>query len=1249
MTLTEFVNRNKGQIKKYKKFIESNDWVVDKLTNLEQPLSCIKTATERFNLQNSIIRGIVDRLKYFVKTYEGQWGKKSYKEFLHLCVDTIDLHLFRAEDYINEFDLSAYTKPKEQEEEIELQNHIFVSTSSLREVLSGINLTDGEDSSDIEFYKDQYAPLIMHEQIVNLYPSVQKKLDDLGIDFNRKPEPTFHILNPNPPVWDTNKNYFDQEPETLQYYIDEWNKIKNGIKVDGVYLTGWTYYQINFFVAKHPSKVVNPISGKEENKDVIGVPPYRDTEWLLIQEEFERATARKEMVFIAASRRVGKTTMEASRLSYAKVIGRKAMLVVSGSKKDIGQLEDAVTIANENIHPAFRSYTIVNDWEVVVEIGVRLKSGKKVVANKMKIVNLDRGTGKKSEDLAGFTPDEAVIDEIMKLPFKTHLEALRPALNSPSGLRCTTILAGCVCAGTKVFTADGRAVNIEDIRKEDGIIGINEQGYSREPITWMKPPAKKECYRVTTKSGYELECSEDHPVLKSSRTNKSKVLFEQAKNLKEGDYVYIPNEIAPFGDVHEPDARLLGLLIGDGYNGERGSELYTDGEGVFNWVNGEYSVKVMDEFITKTGSKYRRAFIKGSAKITEGAGIKGLTKEKKTLPKYWDSYDKISLSELIGGLIDSDGTVTKNGNRVRVRYKTISEDVLEGLRYALMKFGIHSTVSVSRETTTEIKGKEYSRKPIYELSIAKAEDIKTFYDNIKLYSENKQITEEDLKNMAYKSTTCSVKLSDITYGGKGVYFKDKGTIGNLRRVSIKSVEYIGEKEVYNLTAGKTHTYVANGIVTHNTGGNEELSKDAFDMLMEPEKYGFLPMDWDKFNSRVPKEHRTWKERPFGVFVPAQMGAIDGAIKVKMPLSEYIGVKSKTLSKIYIMVTDWESATKAVYDYRGKVSDDIESYTKRVIYYPACPSDMLLSGRINSFPVNEAKMHLEYLKTSGGRGKKVFLYEKDDGSISYSMTENETPKFPHKGGFVDGPVMLYEDLPEDTPPDYLYVSGMDDYKQDESDTDSVGSFVIYKRDYLSDDPFSGKVVATIATRPDPHGKFHQQVYLLQRAFNAVCFMENADTGYVTYLQDLRVDSLWLQPAIDFSGDIVTQNNSRRKYGWNPSHKPNRDALDSRLITYTKRKVKKQTTDGEFTTILGVQNIDDVGILEEICAYDGVRNVDRLTAFKSALGLDFYYHVNKLFPDETRQKDQNRVREEDRLRVRKKRSFFGSSNNKRKNFW
>ena len=38
---------------------------------------------------------------------------------------------------------------------------------------------------------------------------------------------------------------------------------------------------------------------------------------------------------------------------------------------------------------------------------------------------------------------------------------------------------------------------------------------------------------------------------------------------------------------------------------------------------------------------------------------------------------------------------------------------------------------------------------------------------------------------------------------------------------IDKIEYIGIKPVYNLTASDTHTYIANGIITHNTGGNVE--------------------------------------------------------------------------------------------------------------------------------------------------------------------------------------------------------------------------------------------------------------------------------------------------------------------------------------------------------------------------------------------------------------------------------------------
>jgi hypothetical protein len=45
---------------------------------------------------------------------------------------------------------------------------------------------------------------------------------------------------------------------------------------------------------------------------------------------------------------------------------------------------------------------------------------------------------------------------------------------------------------------------------------------------------------------------------------------------------------------------------------------------------------------------------------------------------------------------------------------------------------------------------------------------------------------------------------------------------------VVSVEFIGMKPVYNLTAGNSNTYIANGIVTHNTGGTGDIGKGAFE-------------------------------------------------------------------------------------------------------------------------------------------------------------------------------------------------------------------------------------------------------------------------------------------------------------------------------------------------------------------------------------------------------------------------------------
>src|SRR5699024_7584712 len=118
------------------------------------------------------------------------------------------------------------------------------------------------------------------------------------------------------------------------------------------------------------------------------------------------------------------------------------------------------------------------------------------------------------------------------------------------------------------------------------------------------------------------------------------------------------------------------------------------------------------------------------------------------------------------------------------------------------------------------------------------------------------------------------------YLGKGT--KINNCVPGTRVETIVKIEEIGVREIYNLTAGNTNTYIANGIITHNTGGNSELSKDALVVLNNLPQYRIYSMDWDLFESRIPDvdEVRTWKKDTFATFVPAQMSQKRGMKKIE---------------------------------------------------------------------------------------------------------------------------------------------------------------------------------------------------------------------------------------------------------------------------------------------------------------------------------------------------------------------------------
>ena len=144
------------------------------------------------------------------------------------------------------------------------------------------------------------------------------------------------------------------------------------------------------------------------------------------------------------------------------------------------------------------------------------------------------------------------------------------------------VVFGCVCAGSKVWTNDGKLVNIEELNQSDGILGFDGNNCSKEEITYMQEIIKKPCYRITTNTGKYLECSDDHPILwsnshygsqprtiiKGKRPFIKKTKFVEAKNIKVGEQIAVIDEVPIFGDKKMWNPRLVGILIGDGTYGK---------------------------------------------------------------------------------------------------------------------------------------------------------------------------------------------------------------------------------------------------------------------------------------------------------------------------------------------------------------------------------------------------------------------------------------------------------------------------------------------------------------------------------------------------------------------------------------------------------------------------------------------------------------------------------------------------------
>jgi hypothetical protein len=461
-TVKDAINKNKPHFLKYKKYLTDNDWTQIKRKGSEEELkgkskSTVELREEEFRVQNELVKAILERLKTFVKKHDADRELPSFKSFVKETVFIIELHTNRADNYTTDSDLTKIKDIDLRTSEIAFHNVLFKAVSSIEDTISGLNIKEDSVQTDgIIFHDNKKAQLAMHDMLAGgdspLYPEINTILEKMGIDFTSLPKNEMLIYMDSVPKWNTSKHYWEQEKETLQFYVDEFKKIRNGIIIDGVHIEPWLYYHLNIFVTSFPDERVNSLTGELELYNKIDRPPARDNEWWVIQDNYSKAKKEGLMLFLAATRRAAKTTLLASHLDWCATIGKLNILCAGGSTKDLDQIEANFKITTLKKNPAFKVYNINDDWTKKIELGLKKKDGKNLILSILHIINLNKGGSSSSEILAGYTPDAVVIDEIMKVSFIDQLAALKPALGATTAKRCVVILSG--TAGNEELAKD---------------------------------------------------------------------------------------------------------------------------------------------------------------------------------------------------------------------------------------------------------------------------------------------------------------------------------------------------------------------------------------------------------------------------------------------------------------------------------------------------------------------------------------------------------------------------------------------------------------------------------------------------------------------------------------------------------------------------------------------------------------------------------------------------------------------------
>ncbi|MBI2578713.1 MAG: hypothetical protein HYW26_03310 [Candidatus Aenigmarchaeota archaeon] len=408
----------------------------------------------------------------------------------------------------------------------------------------------------------------------------------------------------------------------------------------------------------------------------------------------------------------------------------------------------------------------------------------------------------------------------------------------------------------------GGAVNIvlDKIRKEKTIKEfITETGVSKGGLYWFwktenAAPTLHTLKKITGKSQINLEeILPDELILTQHRGHEIKI----PRDLNE-ELMYLFGLIAGDGDIQETDYGGYSLRFHSADN-----ELL---EKFSDIARNKLAIEP-DFYKHPERIAYLRINSKILGKIAENLGMcSGEKSGKIEVSSYLSSLPNNLVSSYLQGLFDTDGFASERKGRGSefVGFTTSSKRFATGISMLLLRFGIISKIRRKKPSVSVIKGREVVSKEKYEIEIKGLKNLVNFRESIgfglsrkkekldriiqKLPTENTNIDLIPSAGEAIYSarTSLGMTAADI-YGYKNYAFEkeriapsrnmlakivsrlkskgDNNYVKTLEKLALSDVfwdkveeveEVDGEEFVYDLTVEGEHSFVANGMIIHNT-------------------------------------------------------------------------------------------------------------------------------------------------------------------------------------------------------------------------------------------------------------------------------------------------------------------------------------------------------------------------------------------------------------------------------------------------